>query len=105
VSKRLLLLGFLALVLLGFVLAWVGVLFDGGMTIRKEAGVIGQAATWLLIAVSVPVFVAFGCYQLWKAAGPDVRDERKAAGQCAGCGYDLTGNMSGECPECGEVVR
>jgi hypothetical protein len=26
------------------------------------------------------------------------------AGRCPGCGYDLTGNVSGTCPECGESV-
>jgi uncharacterized paraquat-inducible protein A len=26
---------------------------------------------------------------------------RRARGQCAECGYDLTGNTSGVCPECG----
>src|SRR5437588_8146975 len=26
----------------------------------------------------------------------------KASGLCANCGYDLTGNLSGVCPECGE---
>jgi rubrerythrin len=25
-------------------------------------------------------------------------------GQCRKCGYDLTGNVSGVCPECGEAV-
>ncbi len=29
---------------------------------------------------------------------------RRARGQCQKCGYDLTGNVSGRCPECGEVV-
>lgn len=27
------------------------------------------------------------------------------SGKCAGCGYDLTGNVSGRCPECGTPVR
>ncbi len=26
---------------------------------------------------------------------------RRTAGQCLGCGYNLTGNTSGVCPECG----
>lgn len=26
------------------------------------------------------------------------------AGHCFGCGYDLTGNVSGRCPECGKDV-
>ena len=29
---------------------------------------------------------------------------RRGAGQCPGCGYDLTGNQSGLCPECGRPV-
>lgn len=28
-----------------------------------------------------------------------------AAGRCAACGYDLTGNQSGRCPECGTPAR
>ena len=30
------------------------------------------------------------------------RDRRPPAGHCQTCGYDLTGNVSGKCPECGE---
>jgi hypothetical protein len=29
------------------------------------------------------------------------RQRRASRGQCIHCGYDLTGNMSGVCPECG----
>jgi hypothetical protein len=25
--------------------------------------------------------------------------------RCASCGYDLTGNVSGRCPECGEAIQ
>ena len=32
------------------------------------------------------------------------RDMRKVRGQCLNCGYDLTGNVSGRCPECGADV-
>jgi len=32
------------------------------------------------------------------------RDRRRVpAGGCAACGYDLTGNVSGRCPECGAL--
>ena len=31
------------------------------------------------------------------------RNLRSAGGQCARCGYDLTGNVSGVCPECGRT--
>lgn len=27
---------------------------------------------------------------------------RRGLGLCTGCGYDLTGNVSGRCPECGQ---
>lgn len=29
------------------------------------------------------------------------RKHRKRTGRCQACGYDLTGNQSGTCPECG----
>jgi hypothetical protein len=29
---------------------------------------------------------------------------RRKHGQCLGCGYSLTGNTSGVCPECGTAV-
>ncbi len=32
------------------------------------------------------------------------RDRRPPRGHCQHCGYNLTGNQSGTCPECGEAV-
>jgi len=32
------------------------------------------------------------------------RDRPFPAGHCQQCGYDLTGNVSGRCPECGTAV-
>ena len=34
----------------------------------------------------------------------ELRTRRWRQGRCKACGYDLTGNVSGVCPECG-VVR
>jgi hypothetical protein len=34
-----------------------------------------------------------------------IRDARRSRGLCPGCAYDLTGNESGVCPECGEERR
>lgn len=31
-------------------------------------------------------------------------DDRLMEGHCRGCGYDLTGNVSGRCPECGNSI-
>lgn len=36
--------------------------------------------------------------------GPLRRHRRRRRGQCIGCGYDLTGNESGVCPECGQQI-
>ena len=33
-----------------------------------------------------------------------VSRRRPQPGRCAGCNYDLTGNVSGVCPECGRKV-
>jgi hypothetical protein len=32
------------------------------------------------------------------------RDRPYPVGRCRNCGYDLTGNVSGVCPECGERI-
>lgn len=32
---------------------------------------------------------------------PAIAEARRRQGLCTGCGYDLTGNESGTCPECG----
>ena len=40
----------------------------------------------------------------WRVRSPEeVRSDRRRKGLCLSCGYDLTGNVSGVCPECGEV--
>jgi len=50
----------------------------------------------------VPVAVVTASALLFGAA--IVRQRRGLAGVCS-CGYDLTGNVSGVCPECGMAIR
>jgi uncharacterized paraquat-inducible protein A len=39
---------------------------------------------------------------LWLLIRPtELQDERRAKGLCVRCGYDIRGNTSGVCPECG----
>lgn len=56
---------------------------------------------WLVVVILCAV-VACGEYVAWR------RGQREAArmgrGQCTACGYDLTGNVSGVCPECGSAI-
>ena len=54
---------------------------------------------WVVVAIAVSAGT------LYAIRRPDeVRQRRKAKGHCAGCDYDLAGNVSGVCPECGGGV-
>lgn len=53
---------------------------------------------WCFLAVTlVPTIFLF--YRDWR------NRQRFGPHQCQKCGYNLTGNASGRCPECGEVVQ
>ena len=63
-------------------------------------GTYSANAWWV---VNVPLWIPLGvagvpAVILWR------RDRRPNSGHCA-CGYDLTGNQSGTCPECGIEAR
>lgn len=45
--------------------------------------------------------VAFGVLLRWRHIRPNKWDGRL---KCEGCDYDLTGNVSGTCPECGKAI-
>ncbi|GMU83045.1 MAG: hypothetical protein AMXMBFR47_29160 [Planctomycetota bacterium] len=57
------------------------------------------------IGISVPLWMpllAFGIPMIWLWR----RNRRRIEpGCCANCGYNLTGNVSGRCPECGAVTE
>lgn len=53
----------------------------------------------LVVAFLFGVLVAVPLYR-----GPVRRWYRARRGRCIGCGYDLTGNVSGVCPECGRLL-
>lgn len=55
-----------------------------------------------LLSVSLPFLLV--TWLLMRAVRADDRRRhfaRRLAGRCGPCGYDLTGNVSGVCPECG----
>ena len=55
-----------------------------------------------IIAMIALCFV-FGVV-VWPMVRQRERERLAKAGRCARCGYDLTGNTSGICPECGTTV-
>jgi hypothetical protein len=71
----------------------------------------GQAGGARLLRSTVelplwPTFVLLACYPtIAFIRGPVRRWHRRRRGMCAQCGYNLTGNVSGICPECGSPVQ
>lgn len=49
---------------------------------------------FIFLLYPIVVFV-MGPFRSWR---------RSKRGQCLNCGYDLTGNTSGVCPECGKMI-
>jgi hypothetical protein len=66
---------------------------------------LGGGMLWLIVIVA-GVGGAFGGALSERVMKPEVRRRINARlGRCCGsCGYDLTGNVSGVCPECGMNV-
>jgi predicted amidophosphoribosyltransferase len=64
---------------------------------------------WRSYSVSVPLWflcLALGAYPTVAfVRGPLRRRRRRKRGLCVNCAYDLTGNVSGICPECGARVE
>jgi hypothetical protein len=57
--------------------------------------------------IAVPAWlpaVAFAAPSLLWAVRHIRRRQRRRSGLCRACGYDLTANVSGTCPECGTIV-
>ena len=58
-----------------------------------------------MLGAVVSVFYLIGhlryAHYLWRWMRWHEAAERAGQGRCPHCGYDLTGNVSGVCPECG----
>lgn len=64
------------------------------VTVKPPAG--PGTPNWLIAAV-LTLLAAYTGYLWW-------RDRPPPAGHCPVCAYDLRGNVSGRCPECGTAV-
>ncbi len=80
---------FLAFLAINVVLAWtLSASAYGNLPLRFGLGLAGYATP----------LVIFGLLTWW------CERRRIPPGHCRKCGYDLTGNVSGVCPECGERI-
>ncbi len=55
--------------------------------------------------VTVPLWTPILAFGIPAACLSASHRRRPAGGHCVECGYNLTGNVSGRCPECGTAVK
>lgn len=86
--------------------AWVGYVFFFAsyllvfLVIRIDAGEDVAAYVALGIAALISCLVGWVVYPAARWRRPDEVDRLR----CNSCGYNLTGNVSGVCPECGRAI-
>jgi hypothetical protein len=68
---------------------------------RRLDAPVGSVAHWQVVAATAVLPAGWASLRGRRAW---VRRRRKAMGLCLRCGYDLRGNVSGTCPECGSSV-
>ncbi len=76
----------------GDAIAWDVVHITPSSSIRENSFYLALPLHLGVLIILLPTAI------LWR------RDRRRAKGQCHRCGYNLTGNTSGVCPECGTAI-
>ncbi|MGD8451537.1 MAG: hypothetical protein PVJ57_06935 [Phycisphaerae bacterium] len=86
---------------------WLAMLLLGLLLLAGGA-VMAAIYTGLMAGVGW-VHMAGGLVWIWMCSRvfrkARLRRERAWQGHCVNCGYNLTGNTSGVCPECGTAVQ
>ncbi len=72
---------------------------DGQWLRRTETSYDADAQAWIIAAL-------FSLYPIWYFSYSSKRriKKRRRRGSCVKCGYNLTGNVTGVCPECGAAI-
>lgn len=94
------------------------IVMESGQRIRDCWASIGGRSSHLfpwkggapkLVLASIPMYIPFillaGYPTIAFIRAPWRRYRRRKKGHCIKCAYDLTGNESRTCPECGEVIK
>lgn len=82
-------------------LAASALLMPSGARTNIESAMTGAFALLAAIVMWVGIMATIAVQQTWTR----FRGRRRAKGICRCCAYDLTGNISGVCPECGTPIR
>ena len=102
---------FVAYLLYGCMASWWPTVTYLSASEQRRRGPIRQSDiewwidVWLVIAMACLVAIGPGLLSRFVARFRQRRVQRYPSDQCQECGYDLTGNVSGVCPECGSPVR
>ena len=75
-----------------------------GNGLRLLASLVGLVLDWLLVGLTEAIPLKRKCLRCGTVFTP-VEKYPRPKGLCKTCGYNLTGNVSGVCPECGKRVR
>ena len=82
--------------------------FAGFNWSRRTVWPVGTHEPATRTVVVIPLWAPFLLFVAYPMAallrGPLRRQRLRSGRRCADCGYDLTGNTSGACPECGAAV-
>lgn len=70
---------------------------------QKMAGGMNFLVMYWLYEIGSLMLKGFGVFWIWRALGL-AQIRLNAQIFCLTCGYDLTGNISGTCPECGRTI-
>ncbi|GJM24249.1 MAG: hypothetical protein DHS20C16_06640 [Phycisphaerae bacterium] len=83
----------------GFVALWIDRILSptGLIPVLMQADYLAiKTIIAMLLLMFIPV--ALSAYWFW-------RMDNQPEGRCLDCGYNLTGNVSGVCPECGTPIK
>ena len=82
-------------------------LVSGYLAYRLRQGHYDQPGDWVYLLPWVAGALAYGCWlptYFSRKWSPRLIKALRELGYCVACGYNLAGNESGICPECGEAA-
>jgi hypothetical protein len=86
--------------LVGWIIS--GTLLNAALDVAAVWGLIEGPGPQIAIVAGVGVFI-MALHMIGRR--DSLRLRFASLKNCAACNYDLTGNLSGRCPECGHVVQ